>query len=73
MIKRAVFESAEQALMETVAGILSMRGKPHWNEGQIMSALSKESLTATVMQRYWSVKHIEEQIVEISPWFFDKS
>jgi len=62
-ITKVVLESAEQALMETVAGVLSLKGRPHWGPGQIAAALSKEALTASVMQRYWTVSHIEQVIM----------
>jgi hypothetical protein len=47
--------------MEAVAGVLSLKVAPHWG-GQYHQALTKEALSAVVMQRFWSVKAIEAQI-----------
>ena len=64
LVKSAVAESIEQVLMECVAGILSMKGQTHWNPHQVNSALSKEALTVAVMQRYWLVKHIDQELLK---------
>ena len=64
LVKSAVAESTEQVLMECVAGILSMKGQNHWNPHQVNSALSKEALTVAVMQRYWLVKHIDQELLK---------
>lgn len=42
----------EQALVETVIGIQQLKGSREWGPDKIEGALSEESLTATVMQRY---------------------
>jgi len=63
-VKSVVAESVEQVLMECVAGILSMKGQNHWNPHQVNSALSREALTAAVMQRYWLVKHIDQELIK---------
>lgn len=63
-VKAVVAESIEQVLMECVAGILSMKGQNHWNPHQVNSALSREALTVAVMQRYWLVKHIDQELVQ---------
>jgi len=42
----------EQALVETVIGVQAMRGAKEWTLEPIRRALSEESLTAAVMQRY---------------------
>ena len=48
--------------MEAVAGVLSLREEPHWG-GQYHQALTKEALSAVVMQRFWSVKQIENDLL----------
>ena len=58
-VRHTILENAEQALMEAVAGVLSLRDEPHWG-GQYHQALTKEALSAVVMQRFWSVKAIED-------------
>ncbi len=63
-VKSVVAEGIEQVLMECVAGILSMKGQNHWNPHQVNSALSREALTAAVMQRYWLVKHTDQELVK---------
>jgi hypothetical protein len=42
----------EQALIETVLGVLALRGSPYWSERVITEALSEVALSAAVMQRY---------------------
>lgn len=42
----------EQALVETVIGILQLRGSKEWGPAEIEKALSEEALTSCVMQRY---------------------
>ncbi len=42
----------EQALVETVIGILQLRGSKEWGTEEIGRALSEEALTSCVMQRY---------------------
>jgi len=58
-VRHSILENAEQALMEAVAGVLSLKSDPHWG-GAYSQALTKEALTAVVMQRFWSVKSIED-------------
>jgi hypothetical protein len=60
-VRHAILENAEQALMESVAGILSLKTEPNW-KGNYQQALSKEALSAVVMQRFWSVKAIEAEL-----------
>jgi hypothetical protein len=60
-VRNTILENAEQALMEAVAGVLSLRAEPHW-AGQYQQALTKEALSAVVMQRFWSVKAIEDEL-----------
>jgi hypothetical protein len=61
-IKICVAESIEQVLMECTAGILSLKDQPHWNPYQINQGLTKEALTASVMQRYWLVGQIDKEL-----------
>jgi hypothetical protein len=42
----------QQALEETILGILALRGSEHWDERSVSTALSEEALTASAMQRY---------------------
>jgi hypothetical protein len=42
----------QQALEETILGVLALRGSEHWNERTIAEALSEVSLTAAAMARY---------------------
>jgi hypothetical protein len=42
----------EQALTETVLGVLALRGSEYWAEQAVADALSEEALSAAVMQRY---------------------
>ncbi len=60
-VRHKILENAEQALMEAVAGVLSLKAEPHWG-GQYQQALTKEALSAVVMQRFWSVKAIEGEL-----------
>lgn len=61
-ITSAINESVEQALMECVAGILSLKTNPHWNAHHIHLALTPEALTTSVMQRYWSAGYIDQTV-----------
>jgi histidine kinase/DNA gyrase B/HSP90-like ATPase len=47
-----VHEWFEQALVETVLGCQALQGERRWPPDQIEKALSDESLTAAVLQRY---------------------
>ena len=60
-VRHAILENAEQALMEAVAGVLSLKNEPNW-KGQYHQALTKEALSAVVMQRFGSVKAIEQEL-----------
>lgn len=61
-IINGVNEAIEQALMECVAGALSLRGQAHWSPQQVSVALSPEALTTAVMQRYWMVSYVDQVI-----------
>ena len=63
LVRNAILEDAEQALMEAVAGILALRNAGNWDWGQFQAAISKEALTAVVMVRYWSVQNIELKLL----------
>jgi hypothetical protein len=62
VIINGVNEAIEQALMECVAGALSLRGQTHWSEQQVNVALSPEALTTAVMQRYWMASYVDQVI-----------
>lgn len=42
----------QQALQETVLGVLALRGSEYWDDRAVEAALSSEALTAAAMQRY---------------------
>jgi hypothetical protein len=52
VITDVVREWFEQALIESVIGVQALHGSQEWTVENIARALSEESLTATVMQRY---------------------
>ena len=52
VVKDIVHQWFEQALVETVIGIMQLRGSKEWGVPEIDKALSPEALTAAVMQRY---------------------
>jgi len=54
----AVREWFEQALIESVIGVQSMRGSQEWSVEDIAKSLSQEALTTAVMQRY----HVDNSI-----------
>ena len=58
VVRDAVEEWFEQALIETVIGVQSLHGSPELTVEDIAKALSQESLTGAVMQRY----HIEMNV-----------
>ena len=60
-VRSSILDNAEQALMEAVAGVLSLKGDAAW-AGNYHQALSKEALSAVVMQRFWSVRAIEAEL-----------
>jgi hypothetical protein len=68
LVRNAILEDAEQALMEAVAGILSLRSAGSWDWSQYQAAISKEALTAVVMVRYGSVQNIELKLLgQVTP------
>ena len=54
----AVREWFEQALIESVIGVQSLRGSQEWSIEDIAKSLSQEGLTTAVMQRY----HVDNSI-----------
>ena len=64
-LRCAILDNAEQALMEAVAGVLSLKSDASW-AGNYHQALTKEALSAVVMQRFWSVKAIEDELIAIA-------
>ena len=52
LIRDTVHSWFEQALVESVLGMLAVRNSKEWSDRDIEKALSSESLTAAVMQRY---------------------
>jgi len=66
LVISSVNEGVEQALMESVAGILSLEGShERWdNPHHRNAALSMEALTTTVMQRYWMASYINQSLKE---------
>jgi hypothetical protein len=52
IVEEVVHQWFEQALVETVIGVLQMRGSKEWGPEEIERALSPEALTSAVMQRY---------------------
>ena len=62
LIVSAVNEGVEQALMECIAGALSLRTQPHWSAHHIHLALTPEALTTALMQRYWMASYVDQVI-----------
>lgn len=42
----------QQALQETVLGVIALQGSEYWDDRAVEAALSSEALTASAMQRY---------------------
>jgi hypothetical protein len=62
LVVSAVNEVVEQALMECVAGALSLRDQPHWNPHQSHLSLTTEAITMAMMQRYWMANFVDQKI-----------
>jgi hypothetical protein len=60
-IKEVVQEWFEQALIETILGVLALSGSQEWTSEDIGKAWSEEALTAAVMQRY----HIDNNVKRV--------
>jgi hypothetical protein len=52
----------EQALVETVMGVQSLKGAPEWPIQYIQAATSEEALTAAVMQRYHITHTVKREL-----------
>ncbi len=52
LVEEEVSQWIEQALTETVYGVLGLRGSEWWHDRDVSNALGTESLSASVMQRY---------------------
>ena len=61
-IVSATNEVIEQALMECVAGVLSLKGQKNWNDNHFNTALSPEALTTAIMQRYWLASYVDQKV-----------
>lgn len=57
-VEDVVHEWFEQALIETVLGVLALKDSQRWTADDIGRALSEESLTSAVMSRY----HIDQAV-----------
>jgi hypothetical protein len=55
----------EQALIETVFGVLALRGSPYWSERIVAEGLSEVALTAAVMQRYHYDSVVRRELAKI--------
>jgi len=62
LIISAVNEGVEQALMECIAGALSLKTQPHWSAHHIHLSLTPEALTTALMQRYWMAAYVDQVI-----------
>jgi hypothetical protein len=58
VVRDTVHSWFEQALVETVIGVQALRNSREWSAHEIEQALSEESLTTAVMQRY----HVQNQV-----------
>jgi hypothetical protein len=66
-IIEAVYEYFQQQLIETVAGVLSLRGRKYWDYDQCQKAWSEEALTASVCCRYHILEAIDKQLGKSIP------
>ncbi len=62
VIEDAIKSWFEQALVETVIGVQSLRNAQYWTVDHIDQALSDEALTAAVMQRYHVIFAVKREI-----------
>lgn len=68
IIRDSVHDWYEQALVETIIGIQALKGSREWSVKQIESALSEESLTSVVMQRYHPFNSVKRELgTKIAP------
>ena len=62
VIRDTVYSWYEQALVESVLGMRALRNGKEWSDRDIEKALSSESLTAAVMQRYHIIASTRESL-----------
>lgn len=62
IINNVVYDVFEQQLIETVAGASTLMGRNHWMNEDFDKAVSEESLTSSVMVRYYLLDDMERQI-----------
>jgi hypothetical protein len=62
VIEDAVRNWFEQALVETVTGVLALKDSKEWTVDDIDRALSEEALTAAVVQRYHVLNSIKREL-----------
>ena len=62
IINKIVYDVYKQHLIETVAGALTLTGRKHWNDEDFNDAVSEESLTSSVMIKYYLLDDMERQI-----------
>ena len=62
VIRDTVHSWYEQALVESVLGMRALRNGKEWSDRDIEKALSSESLTAAVMQRYHIIAATRESL-----------
>jgi hypothetical protein len=67
IIVEAVYEYFQQQLIETVAGVLSLRGRKFWSYDQCKMAWNEEALTASICCRYHILEAIDKQLSKILP------
>jgi len=62
IVTKAVKNWFQQALEETVIGVKTLQKAREWSEADISKALSEESLTAAVMQRYHVYNSVKREL-----------
>lgn len=61
-IRDTVHDWFEQALVETIIGLLALRGSAEWPRDAMEKAMSEEALTSVVMQRYHPYNSIKREL-----------
>ena len=62
LIQDTVYSWYELALVESVLGMRALRNGREWSDRDIEKALSREALTAAVMQRYHVIASTREDL-----------
>ncbi len=62
LINTIVYDVYKQHLIETVAGALTLTGRKHWNDDDFKNSVSEESLTSSIMIKYYLLDDMERQI-----------